>query len=501
MCADERNHRVLLERVARQAMLERGLEPDFPAAALLEIAEFDGRPVEPHELPDLRDLPWASIDNDDSRDLDQVTVCEGLAGGRVRVLVAVADVDSRVGAGSALDGHAAVNTTSVYTPARVFPMLPERLSTDLTSLNEGQDRAALIIEMVVDEEGGVVGSGVRRAIVRNQARLTYRGVGAWLEGEGPMPEAMASIAGLDDQLRVQDGVAARLAAVRERHGALDFETIEARPVFEDGRVRALEAERPNRARALIENFMIAANGVTARFLEDRGFPVLRRVVRSPSRWQRIVDVARELGEALPAEPDSVALEGFLRRRREADPLRFPDLSLTIIKLMGRGEYAVDGPGAAGGHFGLAVQDYSHSTAPNRRYPDLLTERLLKAAIAGAPPPYDLAALALLARHCTLQEDNVNKVERLVQKAAAALLLEDRIGERFEGIVTGASPKGTWVRILRPPLEGRVVQGFKGLNVRRPAGPARRGRDGRWPDRSPRRRSRRPPARARCRPGC
>jgi exoribonuclease-2 len=365
----------------------------------------------------------------------------------------------------AIDDHARHNTTSVYTPAQIFPMLPERLSTNLTSLNADEDRAAIVVDMVVDADGHVADSDVYRAIVRNHAKLAYNSVAAWLEGTGPMPPALGAVPGLDAQLRAQDAAAQRLRRSRIEQGALDFQTIEACPVFDGDAVRDLAVDRDNRARDLIEDFMIAANGATARFLEARHFPSIRRVVRSPERWDRLEEFAAQYGETLPPDPDPRALADFLASRRAADPSRFPDVSLSVIKLLGAGEYALDPPGEdAPGHFGLAVKDYTHSTAPNRRFPDLLTQRLLKCAIAGAPVPYSNAQIDELAKHCTEMEDEAHKVERLVRKAAAALLLQSRIGEAFDGFVTGASKKGTWVRIVHPPVEGRLERGYEGLDV-------------------------------------
>jgi len=457
--------RATLRRIARRAMLERGLLPDFSQDALAELSAIRAPAAGDGGVRDLRSFPWASIDNDDSRDLDQLTVAEKLPGGFVRVLVAIADVDALVGKGSAIDGHARTNTTSVYTAAEIFPMLPERLSTDLTSLADREDRLAVVIEMTVAADGSLTASDVYRAAVRNCAKLAYNSVAAWLDGQGPMPAPVASVPGLDANLRLQDEVARNLKAFRHEHGALDLQTLEARPVFDVDEIRDLEVEEKNRARELIEDLMIAANGVTARFLEARRLPSLRRVVRSPKRWDRIVEVAAHLGEALPPQPDPRALAGFLARRRVADPLRFPDLSLTVVKLLGAGEYVVEMPGqAAPGHFGLAVRDYTHATAPNRRFPDLLTQRLLKAALTGDAAPYTEDELAELAGHCTLQEDAANKVERQVAKSAAAMLLASKVGQRFDAIVTGASPKGTWVRVLRPPVEGKLVTGFEGLDV-------------------------------------
>jgi exoribonuclease-2 len=459
-----RHDREDLVRIADRAMREKGLEPDFPPAALAELQSIRGA-AGATGVKDLRHLPWCSIDNDDSLDLDQLSFGESASGGATRLLVAIADVDALVATGSAIDRHAAVNTTSVYTAAKVFPMLPERLSTDLTSLVQDADRLAVVIDLVVAPDGTMDGSEVYRATVRNRAKLAYDGVAAWLDGHAAAPAPLAAIPGLEENLRLQDAAAQQLRDVRHRQGALDLETLETRAVWSGDEIRDLELPRKNRARELIEDLMIAANGVTARFLDRHGLPSLRRVLRSPERWERIVEVARAAGASLPAEPDAAALELFLRQRKKTDPLHFPDLSLTIIKLMGSGEYAVDPPGGSpAGHFGLAVRDYTHSTAPNRRYPDVVTQRLLKSALAKAPSPYDSAELAELARHCTEQEDDATKIERQVRKSAAAMLLEGRIGQRFDGIVTGASEKGTWVRVLAPPVEGRVTQGWEGLDV-------------------------------------
>jgi VacB/RNase II family 3'-5' exoribonuclease len=466
MNSHDRQHRAVLQSIAHRAMLQRGLLPDFSAEAVAELekiqapATMSGEPIR-----DLRGLLWASIDNDDSRDLDQLTVSEALSGDRVRIRVAVADVDSLVRRGSAIDDHARHNTTSVYTAAGVFPMLPEKLSTDLTSLSFNEDRLSMVVEMEVGEDGALQEADIYRASVRNHAKLAYNSVAAWLEGNAPVPEAIAAVGGLDENLREQDRIAQRLKNLRQAQGALTLETVEARPVFEGDEIRDLQVEKGNRAKELIEDFMIAANGVTARYLLSRGFPSIRRVVRTPKRWDRIVAIAGEHGFKLPQKPDSKALDEFLVRERAADPLRFPDLSLSIIKLLGSGEYVSETPGDTGpGHFGLAVKDYTHSTAPNRRYPDLITQRLLKAAIERRSSPYGRDGLGVLARHCTAQEDAANKVERQVEKSAAALLLEQRIGEQSEALVTGASSKGTWVRLLSMPVEGKLVQGFEGMDV-------------------------------------
>ena len=463
---NSRQHRAVLQEIAHRVMLERGLLPDFSLQAIAELDGIQGPATrEEPSTRDLRNLSWCSIDNDASRDLDQLTVAAAMPDGAAKILVAIADVDALVKKGSALDDHARHNTTSVYTAAAIFPMLPEKLSTDLTSLNQGSDRLAMVIEMVIAGDGSLQGSDLYAATVRNHARLAYNSVAGWLEGNGPMLPRIETVDGLDANLRLQDGVAQKLKAFRHGHGALDLETIEGRVVFDGDELKDFEAERKNRAKEIIEDFMIAANGVTARYLASKRFPSLRRVVRTPKRWDRIVELAAERSFTLPQEPDSKALEQFLTGARAADPLRFPDLSLSVIKLMGAGEYVVEVPGdRATGHFGLAVRDYTHSTAPNRRYPDLITQRLLKAAIAGLTPPYATDELATLAKQCTVEEDAAKKVERQVGKSAAAMLLEPRIGERFDAIVTGASDKGTWVRLLHPPIEGRLVSGFEGIDV-------------------------------------
>ena len=463
---NDKQHRALLQGIARRAMVERGLLPDFSPQALAELDGLPGPAAQAEKaMRDLRHLLWCSIDNDDSRDLDQLTVAEALPDKSVKVLVAVADVDTMVQKGSAIDEHARSNTTSVYTAARIFPMLPEKLSTDLTSLNYASDRLAVIVELVVGDEGALLRSDVYEALVRNYAKLAYNSVAAWLEGAGAIPPEIPSVPGLDENLRLQDRVAQRLKTLRHEHGALTLETVEARLVFDDGELKDLQAERKNRAKDIIEDFMIAANGVTARFLSGKGLPSFRRVVRTPKRWDRIRELASYHGQALPEEPDAKSLEAFLTKAQAADPLRFPDLSLSVIKLLGAGEYVLEVPGgSSSGHFGLAVQDYSHSTAQNRRYPDLITQRLLKAAIAGQHMPYENGELSALATHCTDKEDAAKKVERQVRKSAAAMLLEHRINEQFDAIVTGAAEKGTWVRLLSPPIEGRLTSGFEGLDV-------------------------------------
>jgi exoribonuclease-2 len=456
-----------LKQIAIEAMRSRGLAPEFPAPALQEAEAARGQPPERGaDIRDLRHLPWFSIDNDDTRDLDQLSVAQALPGGATRLLVAVADVDTLVRQGGAMDAHAAANTTSVYTAAGVFPMLPELLSTDLTSLHEGQERLAVVVDMQVQPDGTLGPCDIYRGVVLNRAKLTYDQVSAWLDGAGPAPAALATVPELESQLRMHDAVAAQLRQWRQSRGALNVKTVSARAVFDaQGHLVDLRADEKNRAKDLIADLMIATNGATARFLSDQGFPSLRRFLQAPRRWDRIVEMAALHGITLPAAPDAVALDHFLTARRVVDPDGFADLSVAVVKMLGSGEYAAAAAGANGsGHFGLAVNDYAHSTAPNRRYPDLVTQRLLKAALAGAPPPYSVEELTEIARHCTLQEDNASKVERQVMKAAAGFLMQGRVGEHFDAMVTGAATKGTFVRIHSPLVEGRLVRGFEGLDV-------------------------------------
>lgn len=464
--SNDNQDRAILQDIAKRAMLDRGLLPNFSVEALAELDKIQSpSAIESVKARDLRDLPWSSIDNDDSRDLDQLTVAEAMPGDKTKVSVAVADVDSLVKKGSAIDEQARHNTTSVYTPGQMFPMLPEKLSTNLTSLNLNQDRLAIVIEMVVDADGSVQGSDVYRAIVRNHAKLAYNRVAAWLEGNIDVPLEISAVKGLAENLRLQDKAAQNMKIHRHLKGALCLETIEAKPIFEDDSILDLQVEEKNRAKDIIEDFMIAANGVTVRYLSSKKFPSIRRVVRSPKRWERIVELAAQHAFKLPKNPDSKALEWFLTMEKKADPQRFPDLSLAVIKLLGSGEYVAELPGEnATGHFGLAVKDYTHSTAPNRRYPDLITQRLLKAAIDARSTPYGSDELADLATHCTKQEDAAEKVERQVVKSAAGLLLKSRIGEQFDAMVTGASTKGTWVRLLKMPIEGRLKTGDQSVDV-------------------------------------
>lgn len=461
------SHITDLNQLARQALLERGFDPDFSEDVQHELSTIShATPYTPElGLRDLRGLLWCSIDNPDSRDLDQLTYAEQLPQDVVRIYVAVADVDSIVRPNSAIDKHAATNTTSIYTPSKIFPMLPEKLSTNLTSLNPAEDRLATIVSIAINPKGGIEEHDVYQGWVRNKAKLNYPSISAWLEGQEPLPEAAAKIEGVEAQLRLQDSIAQLLQSVRESHGALSFGTIETDPIIEDETVIDIRPTPRGRADELIENFMIAANTATCQFLKQRQFPIVRRIVRTPLRWERIVSVAAEVGEKLPWHPDGKALEQMLLSQKERNPQRFPDLSLTIIKLLGRGEYVVDFFGDRPiGHFGLAVRDYTHSTAPNRRYPDLITQRLTKAALQNKKIPYTKEQLIALAAHCTDKEDDAEKVERKLKKSAAALMLKSQIGKVYEGFITGSSEKGVWVRIARPAIEGKVVRGEGGLDV-------------------------------------
>ena len=450
-------------------MRTNGFEPEFSDAVMREVALIDDpsdNPL-PGDVRDLRSLLWSSIDNRESRDLDQVEVAESLPSGAIRLMIGVADVDALVERGSAADHHAATNTTSVYTGVVVFPMLPERLSTDLSSLNEGEDRLAVVIQFDVATDGTISECDVYRALLHNHAKLTYDEVGAWLEQRGREPEAIAKSPALREQVRLQDEAATRLRTARKRDGALDFESVEASPVVANGKVIDLRVAARNRARDLIEDFMVAANRSVATYLLARGSASLRRVVREPKRWDRIVAIAAELGESLPEAPSSVALSEFLARRRAADPEHFADLSLSVVKLLGPGVYVLErrlGDRRDAGHFGLAVADYVHSTAPNRRFADLVTQRMLRAAETRGGPPYTDQELTAIAERCTERGDAARKVERTMRKVAGASLLSDRIGESFAAVVTAASPKGTYARLLSPPVEGRIVRGGRGLDV-------------------------------------
>jgi exoribonuclease-2 len=457
-----------LVAAAHAAMIEHGFQPDFPAGTDTELAAIQAQPAVPAAdgLADLRNLLWSSIDNDTSKDLDQIEWAEQLPDGRIRVLVGVADVDARVKRDCVIDKHAQFETTSVYTGVTVFPMLPTELSEGISSLNENQDRMAVVIEFAVDADGTASDGKAYRALVRNRAQLAYPSVGAWLEGKGAAPAKVAASADLAAQLKLQDTAAQRMEGGRFQHGALDLETIETRPVMLADQIIDIARQVKNRATSLIEEFMVAANGVIARTFEQAGVASIRRIVRTPKRWDRIVELARErAGVTLPADPDSKALNDFLLVQKQKDPDHFPDVSLIVVKLMGPGEYVLVKPNQPSpGHFGLAVQDYTHSTAPNRRFPDMVTQRLLKAWIARTTPPYPEDALNAIAQRCTEMEDAARKVEREMQKRIAAVVLHPHIGQSYPAIVTGVNNYGTFVRTLDPHVEGKLVQGGKGLDV-------------------------------------
>jgi exoribonuclease-2 len=457
-----------LPAIAHQAMVDAGFAPDMPQSVITELQGLNSLQQDPvvASARDLRSLLWSSIDDAKSRDLDQVEYVERLASGEFRVLIGIADVDALVAKGSAIDQHAALNTTSVYTGVRTFPMLPEELSTDLTSLVGGADRISIVTEMLVAVDGTVKQQDIYPARVHNYAKLSYEAVGAWLDGRGEVPPEVSQAPLMEGQIRLQFEAAQHLRELRRAHGALELETLQATPVVNNtGQITDLASVQRNSARDIIENFMIAANVAMAEFLEARNVTSLRRVVRTPKYWPRIVEIAHGFDEELPAEPNSRALADFMARRRTADPLHFPDLSLSIVKLLGPGEYTVQTASAESeGHFGLAVNDYTHSTAPNRRFADLVTQRLLKSTLRKEPAPYSKSELEELAAHCTEREDAARKVERKMRKVAAAVLLGNRIGDEFAAIVTGVTPKGTFVRVISPIADGLVRRGEEGLKV-------------------------------------
>ena len=458
-----------IARIATEAMIERGLEPEFSDEVISKLEKINTAADDDNDqnIFDLTDLLWCSLDNDDSEDLDQLTTSQVLKNGLVKIFVAIADVDAIVKKNSPIDDHARINTASIYTSARIFPMLPEKLSTNLTSLNQDADRLAVVTEMVIDKDGSISQPHVYRAKVRNKAKLAYDAVSDWIEKKAPAPGTLSRVKGMDEQLLVQDRTAQILRKRRHEQGSLELEIFEPKAIFDGEQVVGIEQQVQNRGRQLIEEFMIATNECTAKFLASQGHSSLRRVVRSPENWKRIVDLAKKYDTRLPTQPDSKALSVFLARRHQADPLRFPDLSLIVVKLMGSGEYVVEKPNAEPiGHFGLAVQDYTHSTAPNRRYPDLITLRMIKAALENAKPPYSNEDLRLLAEHCSKQEDAARKVERRVRKSEAALLLSSRINQTFDAIVTGSSTSATWVRLLDIPVEGLLIDSESNLGVGR-----------------------------------
>lgn len=454
-----------LTELAKKALLERNFLIDFSAEEQNEVNKAPSTPPIKPSTRDARKLLWFSVDNDDSKDLDQLTYAEELSSGRFKIYIAVAEVDHLVPKNSILDRHAGQNTVSIYTPTKVFPMLPLGFSTNLTSLNESVDRAANVVEVEVNSDGSLGGYQIYPALVYNYAKLAYKSVSDWLDGNGAMPASIAKVPGMEEQVRLQDKIAHYLKKYRHENGALTLDTVETETILNNQQIVDIKAALKNRGRDLIEDFMIAANTSTARYLKSRELPSFRRIVRTPKRWDRIVEIAREKGESLPDEPDSKALDLFLTRQRLKDPAHFPDLSLTVIKLLGNGEYIVESVSDAPvGHFGLALKDYTHSTAPNRRYPDLITQRILNAAIKEISSPYELNELIKLAQHCTEREDEAEKVERKMRKSAAIVLLSSKFDETFDAIVTGASNKGTWVRIFHPPAEGKLVQGYQNKDV-------------------------------------
>jgi exoribonuclease-2 len=454
-----------LQATAKEIMQQYGFEPDFLAPVATQLANLGQQPqVSPsRDVRDMRNLLWSSIDNDTSRDLDQIEVVESAPIGNVKVMVGIADVDTFVPKATPIDQHAARETTTVYTGIRNFPMLPEQLSTGVTSLLENQDRLSVVIEFVVDADGNLKSSDVYRALVQNKAQLQYNSVGAWLEGTAAPPPKVAASAQLQDQLKLQSDVAQKLKSKRFQNGALNLQTDEVHPLVLNEQVVDVVKQQKNHATELIEDFMVAANGVVARLLQN--VSSLRRIVRTPKRWDRIVQLAASKGEKLPPQPDSKALNDLLLRRKTADPDHFADLSLTVIKLIGPGEYVLERAGeTAPGHFGLAVQDYTHSTAPNRRFADVVTQRLIKAMLAGQQNPYSDDELTAVASNCTQREDAARKVEREMSKRLAAVAMQRRVGETFDAIVTGVTDHGTFVRVLQPHVEGLLAQGAQGLDV-------------------------------------
>ena len=455
-----------LQATAKEIMRLHGFQPDFPPTVLQQLTDLRAHPPQiasGKDVRDLRNLLWSSIDNDTSRDLDQIEVAERLPNGDMKVLVGIADVDAFVHKQTAIDQHAARETTTVYAGVRNFPMLPEELSTGKTSLLENQDCLSVVIEFVADAGGHVTSSDVYRALVRNRAQLQYNSVGAWLEGTATAPAKVAASTDLQAQLRLQNEIAQKLKNQRFANGALNLQTDELRPLILNDQVVDMEKQQKNHATELIEDFMIAANGVVARMLEK--VSSLRRIVKQPERWDRIVQLAATFGEKLPPDPDSKALNDFLLKRKASDPDHFADLSLAVIKLIGPGEYVLERPGdPSPGHFGLAVQDYTHSTAPNRRFPDIVTQRLIKAVLAGQPNPYSDDELTAIAANCTEKEDAARKVEREMSKRLAAIAMQNRIGAIFDAIVTGVTPHGTFVRALQPHVEGLLAQGAQGIDV-------------------------------------
>lgn len=454
-----------LAQLANKIMVERGLEPEFSKEELEQLSQIKNPAPFSSKYEDLRQLLWCSIDNDDSRDLDQLTYAEKGKDGKMTLWVAVADVDALVKKNSPIDDHASANTSSIYTPAKIFPMLPEKLSTNFTSLNENEDRAAMVVKIEINKSGDIENSSIFQAMVHNYAKLTYNAIGDWLEGEKNIPDHAAKVPGLEKTLKIQHEAAQILKRNRQKAGALTLQSSEAEVKIQNDDSIEIHLPYDNYAHQLIEEFMVAANRSMAQHFNEAELPNLRRIVRTPKYWDKIVEIASDYGESLPQEPNSKALEAFLVKWKDKDPDSFPDLSLTVIKLLGRGEYFVeDGKENPPGHFALAITEYTHSTAPNRRFPDLITQRQYKAFLRGEKPPYSVHELRALASHCTKQEDAVMKVQRQLNKSAAAMFLSSQIGETFKGIVTGVNEKGTWVRVFEPAVEGKIVKGYEKLRV-------------------------------------
>jgi VacB/RNase II family 3'-5' exoribonuclease len=455
-----------IEKISLNAMVENGFHPNFPHPVWDELKTFENKQISSDSsIKDLQNLCWSSIDNDSSKDLDQIEYAEALPNGDIRLLIGIADVDEYVKKDSAIDDFAKNQTVSVYTEPKIFPMLPAAVSENLTSLLPGVERLAVVIEMIIKENGDVPDHSIYRALTRNYAKMTYSEVGAWLDAKAVEPDDFSKVEGLREQILVQQKAAVRLINYRQKRGSLEFESIESAPVFKDGEAKDLQIVKTNSARKIIENFMVAANVEMAEFLEEKNLTCISRVVKTPARWERIREIARKYGEDLPVEPDSNALAEFLQKRKSINPEQFPDLSLSIVKLIGAGEYVVQKPHEIGeGHFGLAVRDYTHSTAPNRRFPDLIVQRMVKSALRGEKPPYTDEELAEIAGQCNERESAARKVERKMRKVIAASIMQTRIGETFDAIVTGITPSGTFARILRPPVDGRVVNGEEKLQV-------------------------------------
>lgn len=457
---------ISLTEIAKNAMKERDLFPEFSKDVLNEVEsiEKNEKGIDFTNTKDLQDKFWISIDNDDSLDLDQLTYTETIDGKDV-IFVAIADVDSLVKKGSFVDNHGKHNTTSVYTPSINFPMLPNKLSTNLTSLNPNVKRESIVVEMEVLKDGQCLTRGIYPALVVNHAKLAYPSVTAKLEGTGALPSPFNDNEKVIEQIQKHHLLSKKLILTREKEGTLNFADMEVKAVMKGGIPVDLIPKKRGAADLIIENFMIAANIAVTKFLTKNHLTTIRRVVKTPKRWDKIVEVARERGASLPLTPNNKALQVFLEESKINDPSRFPDLSLTIIKLIGRGEYMAILPDEKSpGHFDLALSHYAHTTAPNRRFPDLIMQRILKSHFLKTAPPYTNKELIDLAEHCTRKEDDATKVERRVQKSAAAIVLSTQIGKTFSGFVTGAADKGTWARISNPPIEGKIVKNSKGLDV-------------------------------------